>query len=218
MTENTQPTNTKPATSKKLPLPIIIGIGCVVILVIGSLIMSIAAKAIFSKFGTSLMKKGIESKTGMKIDSEGKSLSFTDQKTGQTVNIGDQKIPDNFPKDFPLYPGAKFTGSLSGNNNKEKSQGFWLVLSTDDSTAKVKSYYEAEFKKNNWVTENTMNANETILWTVTKNNLTGTVSLSPGDKKTDTVITIMLGTSDQTSTTKNLDPKVEDAQQEEPSL
>ena len=34
-------------------------------------------------------------------------MTFTDSKTGAKVNVGGGSVPDAFPKDFPLYPGAK---------------------------------------------------------------------------------------------------------------
>jgi hypothetical protein len=181
---------------KKIPTIAIVGIGCLGLLMLVGIGISIAGRVIFSKFGANLVKQGIESKTGVKIDTSGKNgaLSLTDSKTGESVNIGDQKIPDNFPKDFPIYPGAKPSGSLSGNNQKEQSQGFWIVLQSNDNLDKVKSFYADALTKNGWTIDNTMTINDMSTYTVKKGNLSGGVTVSRGKDDKQTTITVTLAT------------------------
>src|SRR3990167_10372220 len=62
-------------------------------------------------------------------------LTFTDTKTGETVNIGGEKLPDTFPKDFPIYPGAKIVSSVSSN-------GLLVTFTAPDGLDKVVPFYK----------------------------------------------------------------------------
>jgi hypothetical protein len=177
-------TETTPVKEKKKGLPVIaiVGIGCVGILVLAGIIMSIAGKVIFSKFGAGLLQKGIESKTGVKMDlTNGKEgVSFTDSKTGESVSFGEQKIPDNFPKDFPIYPGAKPAGTMSGGNTQKDSIGFWVIFSSGDSVDKVKAYYDTELKAKGWTIDSNMTIDKSVTWGVSK----GDLAVMLGSKET----------------------------------
>jgi hypothetical protein len=200
MAENETATEAK-VKKKRLPAIAIVGIGCVGLLVLAGIAMTIAGKLIFSKLGVGLLQKGIESKTGVKVDVNNpqKGVSFTDPKTGESVSFGEQKIPDNFPKDFPVYPGSKPTGTLSGSNTQKDSTGFWVIFTSTDPLAKVAAYYGTQLKSNGWTIENTMNIDKTSSWTISKGLLAGTVMVGEGDNKTGTMITVMLGSKDKTS-------------------
>ncbi|OGG02516.1 hypothetical protein A2Z33_01825 [Candidatus Gottesmanbacteria bacterium RBG_16_52_11] len=181
-------------TTKKLPTIAWVGIGCVVLLVLAGIVMTFFGSLFATGIGGALLKKGIESKTGVKVDSDKGSMTFTDKETGQTVNVGaDQKLPDNFPKDFPIYPGVKFTGSMSGNNQKQDSKGFWVVMSTGDSVDQVKEFYDAQLETSGWEVANTMTAGSLVSWTVKKGTLEGAVSVTRGEQDSETAITVTLG-------------------------
>ena len=72
----------------------------------------------------------------------------------KSVTIGDTKyetgsLPSGFPKDFPIYSGAKFKGAISGTQGSEK--GYVATWETGDSIDKVKSYYSEQFGgKSSW--------------------------------------------------------------------
>jgi hypothetical protein len=206
MADETKPAET--AKPKKLPTIAIVGIGCLGVLVLIGVGLTIAGHLLLSKFGSNLIKQGIESKTGVSVNTNDKtgSLSLTDSKTGESVNIGDQKIPDNFPKDFPLYPGAKPSGSLSGNNQKEQSQGYWIVMSTPDTLDKVKAFYDSGLKQNGWSVDNTMTLNESVTYMVKKGDLSGGVTVNRGKSDKETTITISLATASATDTPEASQP------------
>jgi len=180
--------------TKGLPIIAKVAIGCVIILAIIGIIMTLAGKLLVSKFGGNLIKKGIENQTGIKVDTEKESLSFTDKKTGSTINVGgEQKLPDNFPQDFPIYEGAKVTGSLTGNDKLNESTGIWVVMNTPDDISKVKAFYENNLSGKGWSVNNTMTVNDTVTWTVSRGNLSGNVMLTADKNENKTVITISLG-------------------------
>ena len=177
------------AKSKPLPMGIKIFIGCVGILVILGIILGTVRSVIFSKFGLNFAKKAIETKTGVTLDAQGKTMTIKDSKTGAEINVGEGKIPEGFPKDFPLYPGAKVSGNISGAENKA-GKGFWLIMTTVDSADKVIAFYEANLPKSGWIVENTMNIGTSSTWEVTKGDMTGAVIVAADEKEKGTSIVI----------------------------
>ncbi len=179
-------------TAKKQTNPLVyIGIGCVALIFLISV-----ASAIFGKFfARKFIEGAIENRTGVKTnltDLEKGKVTFTDSKTGAKVDIGTGKVPDNFPKDFPLYPGAKVTSALSGAQSG-KNNGFWLTLSTPDSVDKVTAFYKTELAKNGWTIDATYTANDTMTETVSKSSWSGSLAISRDTSSKETQIAIILG-------------------------
>ncbi len=191
---------TESTTKKSKPLPLIakIAIGCVGILVLFGIILGVAGNVLFSKIGLNFMKKGFESKTGVTLDAEGKSMTIKDSKTGAEINVGEGKIPAGFPSDFPIYSGAKIEGNISGAENNA-GKGFWLILSTSDASDKVITYYESNLPKNGWGIGETMNIADSSSMTVSKGSLTGSVIIG-SDKEKGTSIIITLQPKEEAET------------------
>lgn len=184
-------------TEKKSTNPLVfVGVGCLVLLVLLGVGSAIAVKFFANTIGKNLVEKTIESKTGVKTDIsdlEAGKMTFTDSKTGAKVNIGTGEVPATFPKDFPVYPGAKVTSSLSGAESGEGS-GFWLTLSTPDALDKVAAYYKKELAANSWVTESTFSANDTTTQGIKKGTWQGSLSVGKGSGDAEeTQIVIILG-------------------------
>lgn len=179
---------------------VVVGIGCLVLLVLLGVASSFVIKFFAKKVGTSLIQGAIEGKTGIKTnlqDLEKGKMTFTDPKTGSKVDIGSGKIPDTFPKDFPIYPGAIVTSAMSGSE-KGKSNGFWVTLSTADALDKVVSYYTGKLQAAGWETTANYSAGGTSTQTVTKGNLNGSLAVTrEGDAK-ETQIMIILGSDTST--------------------
>lgn len=175
---------------KKQTSPLVfIGIGCLVLLFIVGAGMSV----FFKFFAKKAMTSVIENKTGINVsDVEEGKMTFTDSKTGATVDIGSNKVPDTFPKDFPLYPGAKVTSSLSGAE-AGKSNGFWLTMTTADSVDKVNAFYKSMLATSGWTIASTFTANDTTTQTMSKGSYNGTLAVSKDTNTKETQIVIILG-------------------------
>ncbi len=183
--------------SKPLPVGIKIAIGCVGILVIIGILIGVAGQVIFSKIGLNFMKKGIEQKTGISMDTAGKSMTIKDKETGAEINIGTEgKIPADFPKDFPIYPSAKVEGNISGAENKA-GKGFWLILSTTDEAAQVTAFYEANLAKNGWDVGSTMNIGTSATWEISKGDMAGGLIVGEDEEKKGTSIVITLSPKEE---------------------
>lgn len=177
--------------TKGLPKAAKIAIGCLVVLVILGVIFSLFAGVVAKK----LIGGAISQKTGVQTnldDIQNGKLSFTDPKTGVKLDVGTNKIPGDFPKDFPVYPGTKVTSSLSGNQNGQ-SGGFWLTLSTSDTPDKVTSFYETNLKTNGWSADSTTGTGMGTNWAVSKGNLSGYLTVSREKDDSETTILIVLG-------------------------
>lgn len=195
--------DTKSDSKKSSMNPIVgIGIGCLVILFILGIGLSVAMKFFAKKIGTSLVQSAIESKTGIKTnlqDIENGKMTFTDQKTGETVNIGTGTLPSNFPSDFPQYPGAKVASSLSGNKSGS-TNGFFVTFSSTDGKDKVTNYYKDQLKSKGWTTQSSMDVGTVTTYAVTKGTWEGTVSISSDTSKKETAIMVTLGEKNKDQT------------------
>ena len=186
-------------TTKKQTNPLVyIGIGCVVLLFLGG----VGSTIFFRFFAKKAIEGVIENRTGVKTnltDVENGKMTFTDTKTGSTVNVGGGTVPDTFPKDFPLYPGAKVTSSLSGAQ-AGKNNGFWTTMSTPDSVDKVTAFYKAQLASKGWTIEATYTASGTTTETMTKTGWSGSLAISSDTSTKETQIVIILGQDDATPT------------------
>lgn len=181
---------------KKSTNPLVfVGIGCLVLLVLLGIGVTVAMKFFAKTIGSSMVEKAIESKTGVKTnisDLEKGKMTFTDSKTGAKVNIGSGEVPDTFPKEFPLYPGYKVTSSMSGAASG-KNNGFWLTLSTSDASDKVTDFYKTELAKNGWTIDSTFTANDMTTQAISKGTWKGSLSMGKTSSETETQIVIILG-------------------------
>lgn len=179
-------------TGKKQTNPLVyVGIGCLVLVVLAG----IGSTLFFKFFAKKAIEGAIESKTGVDVSNvdEGK-MTFTDKKTGTTVDIGSGKVPDTFPKDFPLYPGAKVVSSLSGAESG-KNNGFWLTMTTGDSPDAVDAYYKNGLSTNGWTVETTFTSDSTTNRTLKKGTWSGSLAIT-GEGE-DTQIVIILGQDEE---------------------
>lgn len=177
-------------TEKKQTSPVLyIAIGCVALLFLIGVGMSI----FFKFFAKKAIEGVIENKTGINVsDVEKGKMTFTDPKTGAKVDIGSGKVPDNFPKEFPLYPGAKVTSALSGAESG-KSNGFWLTMATPDSADKVTAFYKTQLATSGWTIEATYTAAGSTTETMSKSGWSGSLAISSDSGSKETQIVIILG-------------------------
>lgn len=158
-----------------------IGCGCLIIvliiIVLGAIFSGVIIKKLIS--GTIREQTGIVQSTPK--DGSG-GQTYTDTKTGATINLGVNKIPDGFPKDFPIYPGSTIEASQVG-------QGFWLTLSTTDSIDKVASFYNTSLKASGWKTiEGSTNNDTTQNMAISNDKLEGYVNITTKNAKTTIII------------------------------
>lgn len=77
------------------------------------------------------------------VDSGSKNVTVT-TKDGSAVFAGGAGtvVPENFPKDIPIYTGGKVTGAVSGA--QQGSSGQMVTFETPDSPEKVIDFYKGK--------------------------------------------------------------------------
>lgn len=111
------------------------------------------------KVGDAVASKVLSAASGGAVNvnsNDNGSYTFTDNKTGSSMAIGtDVKIPDTFPKDVPVYPGAKATSVII---SKDTDGGASLTLSTSDTVQTVAGWYDTQFKNAGFSQDTNMTA------------------------------------------------------------
>ncbi len=150
---------------------IVVGIGAVIVTVGG-----VACR----RSATYTVKDG-----SLTVEQKGKdagSMTFTG-KNGETVaiNMNGGKVPDDYPKDVPLYEGTKVIMSNSASEKHARH----LILESKDPADKIADYYKKALDANGWKIEGTMKMGELNMFTASKDNRQLVVQISnSNDKRT----------------------------------
>ena len=114
--------------------------------------------SISNKIGEKVAEGIINQSTGGKasVDLGKDKMVFKDNKTGSSMAYGENlTIPDDFPKDVPVYPGASVKGIVT---SKEGGASYTLTLMSKDTNAKVIAWYQDKMKSDGWTEEASMSA------------------------------------------------------------
>lgn len=170
--------------------------GLVIILIVVAVLIGLVlvgryvAKIIAQKAAGSFLS-GV---TGQKVDIGGGGKDITVKTDKGQLNIsGSGELPADFPKDFPVYPGAKVTGSFStaGTGSESSSKGVSVVWETADDAAKVGAYFKAELPKAGYTVTTDYSAADSTTLTFEKGPVSGFMGVTKGsDNKTAISVTI----------------------------
>lgn len=159
-----------------------------VVLIGGAFLMQRAQQKVGEK-----MAEGVaERMMGGAVDiEEGGEKVTIKGKDGEEFIIGGGDLPDNLPSDIPIYPGSSVETSFVG-----AGEGIILGLATGDNVEKVTAYYKKELEKNGWIIDATINTDEGVVFTVTKEPRGGAISVGIDKETGETVISITVGEGD----------------------
>lgn len=161
----------------------IAGISLAALLVIGVVCMAFGLGRHSSRNrGAGLASKILSGITGEKVE--------IDQKNNK-LKIGDLSfgsgLPENFPKDIPIYPDAEVGGFMSGKDNE--LSGSTTTLTSKDSATAIYDYYITNLEDKGWnVTTNDLG--EMKLINFQKDNRSGVITINPGESQCDILIGI----------------------------
>lgn len=110
----------------------------VVEIVLGIIILS----AVLFAFNKAVKNSGvnINTQTGS-VDVKGKD--------GESLSIGNAKVPEGFPSDVPIYKPSDIVLSL------KTKEGYNVTLATTDSAQSVADFYKTQLPNNGWTAEDT---------------------------------------------------------------
>lgn len=156
-----------------------------------------AIEAAASKDGQKVdvdLKKGtmeVTTKDGAstaKVDTATGSVSVTSNDGNSKVAFGEgATIPEDFPKDVPVYAGAKVIGASSDKANKQHM----VQLETADAVLQVAEKLKADATTNGWTEDTNMN-------TTSGDNPMAMMTYTKGERKADYMV---MKQNDKTSIT-----------------
>jgi hypothetical protein len=142
------------------------------------------------KLGEKVAESALSGATGGKVDvdiNKG-TYAFNDQESGNSISVGENvKLPDDFPKNVPVYPGGTIAASTFNRTSHEAG----LNLISQDAATKVTSWYNDETKKLGWVEDQSANYGGSEFRTYKKGNEELTVTIIPPmSDEAKTVVTV----------------------------
>lgn len=139
------------------------------------------------------MERSIEKETGGDANVDIKADGSMDVKTKEgTATIGSNKVPDGWPKEIAVYPGATISYSAAVNPDTGKPGMAIVMMSTDDVTT-VAAYYKKEAAAAGWTLGQSMETAGTTILTATKGGMTASFMITGVENQTSIAIGVETG-------------------------
>lgn len=165
---------------------IIIIVVAVIALVVLGLIGRMVQRRIAQGMAGSFLSAMTGGKVGVSTDKNKVTLKSDE---GEFSFQEGGKLPEEFPSDFPIYPGAKITSSWTSSGDDAK--GISVVWETNDSPDKVANYYKSSIESKGWKTTASFSSEGTTTYSFEKGESTGFVGIAKGEEgKTTISVTI----------------------------
>lgn len=176
---------------KKCILPFAAALAAVSLMGFGCNPFASVEQKVSQKVGEKVAEGILNQASGGKVsvDAQDGQYSFKDNKTGASYAVGENvSIPDTFPKDVPLYAGAKAL-TVSVGAAGEGDAG--VTLQTTDDVATVTKWYEGKLKSDGWTQSSSATFNGSEIRAYEKGEVKLSLSVIPGgDEEKRSVITI----------------------------
>ncbi len=148
------------------------------------------------QLGGKIIEKTIESQTGgkVKIDTDNKAMTIKDE-NGNSLSMGNSKIPDNFPKDIIVFDDAKVIFVASSGEND-----FSVIYGTGKNIDETLTKYKEGMVSQGWKKDEEMDlgdAGKILKFSKEKRNLMITIGTDKsGDNPSQTTVSI-IGATDK---------------------
>ncbi|MDP3630306.1 MAG: hypothetical protein Q8S43_05045 [Actinomycetota bacterium] len=159
------------------------------------LVVALIAAVLVSTGCGAIVKKAVESATGVSVDNNGDSTTVKGADGSElTVNNGEGKLAEGFPTNIPVYAGTIVDSSGMTVNNAST----WTAsIDTADSVDDIKAFYKKELEAQGWKITSEVDQNDTsggrlVLFGAESGDLTLTVTINLADGKT--TIGLLAGT------------------------
>lgn len=160
----------------------------IILAVIAAVIFLVIPAIALTVGGIFLSKKVNES--GVKVDTDSKSVSISDKNGNEFSAGGNQKLPSDFPSDIPLYNGDI---AATGKVNSDGKSGWTVSILTNDSASQVSDTINKSYSSDGWSTEMTNTSAEGGLLIAKKNDLQVNIFYNSKDGKTSILYTVGKG-------------------------
>ncbi len=110
--------------------------------------------------------------------SQGDKVTLTGEDGEVSLEAGGD-LPESFPKDFPVYSGAKLVSSFSASG--EGGDGVSVVWETGDSFDKVTDFYKKKLQEDGWKVESTFEQKDSFTSSFKKGEVEGFIGITLGE-------------------------------------
>jgi len=114
----------------------------------------------------------------VKVDNQGDKVTITGE-DGKVAFEAGGDLPESFPKDFPVYTGAKLVSSFSAKG--DEGDGVSVVWETGDSFDKVTDFYKKKLQEDGWKVESTFEQKDSFTSSFKKGEVEGFIGVTIGE-------------------------------------
>jgi hypothetical protein len=122
----------------------------------------------------------------VKSTEQGLVIASKDGENTMRLDTMSGKVPDDWPKDIPMYPGSKIELSM------KLGSGYTLTQETPDPPAKVAEFYKAQLAQMQSRSSVDIGKNQTLQWSDEQKPLQVTLALTAGEGSKPTRATLIL--------------------------
>lgn len=120
------------------------------------------------------------------IDDANKSVVVPDE--DGAVSYKEAKLPDTFPKDFPVYENSVLTGSWSNSGSEGNASS--VLWETDNTVEKVISFYKEGLPDLSWEVMATFENQDSATLSFKKDEVSGMLGVTSGGERKKTSISV----------------------------
>lgn len=160
-------------------------VAVVVVLLLAWSVLNAMSAFTGRKMVENMMERAANGEADVNVKADG-TMDIT-TKDG-TYSMG-KDLPKDWPSDVPSYAGATVSYAASTNQPQDTS-GMALVLLTQDSSADVQAFYEAELKSSGWDITNTMQGGGSTIMTAEKDGRTLSLVIAESDGQTGITLAV----------------------------
>lgn len=172
----------KKKSNKTFIIILSIGVGILVLYGVSTNFMRAASRKTSQEMVEEAIEQSTEGNVEVDISDQGEEVTVKTEEG--TLQIGQQQIPENFPKDIPVYKGAQIISSVSS------LEGVALVLSSEDSLTQVTDFYKTQLTEENWSIDSETEIQNATIFEISKDNRTGAVIINQTDEGTQVTLEI----------------------------
>jgi len=149
------------------------------------LALALIISALFLLSGClSTTEKTVTDKNGNKVTVDGKNgkLKIKNKKGEGQAEFGDNvKLPKDFPKDIPIYKGAKINTAITTKNDSGTSK--MVTFEVKSSLQKITDFYQKELNNSGYRISGTFSSNKLATFTAEKDNTKLVMSIAQNKNK-----------------------------------
>jgi len=121
------------------------------------------------------------------IEDDGEKVSYKGEDFEFSIDSGGE-LPEDFPKDFPVYKNSKLMSSWSSSD--QEGSGTSVIWESEDSLEKVADFYKTELAKTGWTVTSTFSqSDETSVFSFEKGDLDGVLGIAKAEDKINISVT-----------------------------